>query len=268
MRCSTPISRNFNPRSPHGERQRLLVLVHGDLLFQPTLPARGATFRAAHRFPHGGISTHAPRTGSDLFRVLRRAHIVISTHAPRTGSDMGSILSQSAVCYFNPRSPHGERPPAQSEVRTACISTHAPRTGSDFVGCPYNSQRLISTHAPRTGSDCHNFLLDYIQQYFNPRSPHGERRSSQKRLISPLCDFNPRSPHGERRLCPPFIHPMRTISTHAPRTGSDSLYGRTVSLSGISTHAPRTGSDYKRMFVRWFKEEFQPTLPARGATER
>ena len=57
---------NFNPRSPHGERQE-------------------AQEEAAAYAP---ISTHAPRTGSDAgnaFRVFRQGGI--STHAPRTGSD-------------------------------------------------------------------------------------------------------------------------------------------------------------------------------------
>ena len=65
------------------------------------------------------------------------------------------------------------------------------------------------------------FAQHCIQQlYFNPRSPHGERRESQ--LPGGIITyFNPRSPHGERQ---PTEHPeVRTklISTHAPRTGSD-----------------------------------------------
>ena len=80
-----------------------------EILFQPTLPTRGATCRPALRFhpprhfnprsPHGerpdlrcgfirhAISTHAPRTGSDDFRVDGFVGVTISTHAPRTGSD-------------------------------------------------------------------------------------------------------------------------------------------------------------------------------------
>ena len=34
----------------------------------------------------------------------------------------------------------------------------------------------------------------------------------------------------------------------------------------ISTHAPRTGSDSRGTFTRDFFNKFQPTLPARGAT--
>ena len=60
-----------------------------------------------------GISTHAPRTGSDMERVVVCAlSSVISTHAPRTGSD----VKYNSVNVFS------------------AISTHAPRTGSDFAG--------------------------------------------------------------------------------------------------------------------------------------
>ena len=36
------------------------------------------------------------------------------------------------------------------------------------------------------------------------------------------------------------------ISTHAPRTGSDSISKLDARPEGISTHAPRTGSDFRR----------------------
>ena len=79
---------HFNPRSPHGER------------------------RAAddQRVAAVGISTHAPRTGSDGFIASHKPTSLISTHAPRTGSDGSCSRRASAPpCYFNPRSPHGER---------------------------------------------------------------------------------------------------------------------------------------------------------------
>ena len=64
-RRSRKFTANFNPRSPHGERQ---AQKYSEILpkrFQSTLPARGATRRL---FPGPGlarISIHAPRTGSD-----------------------------------------------------------------------------------------------------------------------------------------------------------------------------------------------------------
>ena len=82
-------------------------------------------------------------------------------------------------------------------------------------------------------------------------------------------NFNPRSPHGERLQRAPGCTTRRSISIHAPRTGSDrrtaerrlgqlyfnprsphgerhDLYNDLVALVNISIHAPRTGSDRKR----------------------
>ena len=125
---------DFNPRSPHGERLMANIKSMRQKIFQPTLPARGAT--AVHRVdkPCVLISTHAPRTGSDRSRRAR-----------------GNTRS----CDFNPRSPHGER-----------------RTSAGFG----SGSESISTHAPRTGSDFHRSELWSWTTHFNPRSPHGERR--------------------------------------------------------------------------------------------
>ena len=78
-------------------------------LFQPTLPARGATLEETQMIQDFEISTHAPRKGSDVIWPPVRPPIIISTHAPRKGSDS----------YTN-------RP-----KRSEKISTHAPRKGSD-----------------------------------------------------------------------------------------------------------------------------------------
>ena len=59
--------RDFNPRSPHGERRLDTVGI-------------GRAFI---------ISIHAPRTGSDICSAVNPAFAnVISIHAPRTGSDI------------------------------------------------------------------------------------------------------------------------------------------------------------------------------------
>ena len=102
---------NFYPRSPRGER-RLENGYHGrpqsisihapregsDLpsiviedelpKFLSTLPARGATHRAAEYAVRYPISIHAPREGSDRHggKLPVRA-AGISIHAPREGSD-------------------------------------------------------------------------------------------------------------------------------------------------------------------------------------
>ena len=147
----------------------------------------------------------------------------ISIHAPLTGSDGCCCSGCSFCCYFNPRSPHRERPRCRMPPSADIISIHAPLTGSDEDGYFQDFfQRLfqstlpsqgatvamgtrlaasgISIHAPLTGSDGTggNVWTDCF--YFNPRSPHRERRSAA------ATDYRK------------FM-----ISIHAPLTGSDCL---------------------------------------------
>ncbi len=126
--------RDFNPRSPHGERRKVAKKLAKNLEFQSTLPARGATLLLF------------------CFRGCRR----ISIHAPRTGSDVILTLQIFTRHNFNPRSPHGERR-GRAETRFArkAISIHAPRTGSDTIKAVHSIFLHISIHAPRTGSDAH-----------------------------------------------------------------------------------------------------------------
>ena len=127
------------------------------------------------------------------------AFALISIHAPRTGSDEYRQALSQTQHNFNPRSPHGERRATQIVIANSReISIHAPRTGSDeSAQAQLNPEPEISIHAPRTGSDAISNLKSWYRTYFNPRSPHGERRNSRR--VGFLCvDFNPRSPHGER----------------------------------------------------------------------
>ena len=79
---------------------------------------------------------------------------------------------------------------------------------------------------------------------FQPTLPaRGATRPRRRNCCAPSY-FNPRSPHGERQTGKLELHFDKPISTHAPRTGSD----------------PR----FRVLFSHSF--QFQPTLPARGAT--
>ena len=190
--------------------------------FQPTLPARGATPFAASGGPGVGISTHAPRTGSDRKYHRCRPLVAISTHAPRTGSDTISQPADQHHQHFNPRSPHGERPSAdQHHQPTSYFNPRSPhgerlypatgRTSPRYFNprSPHGerpdqhhqltSRPAISTHAPRTGSDVLGGVAEALMEDFNPRSPHGERQAGVHRTAQPIHHFNPRSPHGERR---------------------------------------------------------------------
>ena len=101
--------------------------------------------------------------------------------------------------------------------------------------------------------------------YFNLRSPHGERHARPEgetgggdiSIYAPrtgsdntvewweaCCkDFNLRSPHGERRVALLKGVIAGGISIYAPRTGSDEKFRAYALLDLISIYAPRTGSD-------------------------
>ena len=153
------------------------------------------------------ISIHAPRTGSD--GNGRRAILLwrISIHAPRTGSDIAlSTASRVQLTFQSTLPARGATKRLVICQQAMCISIHAPRTGSDErlmcapIYCETFQSTLpargatmrgdrrrrprhqISIHAPRTGSDPPiPFCCPHPGDYFNPRSPHGERRCSALR---------------------------------------------------------------------------------------
>ena len=201
-RCCRSVRRNFNPRSPHGERPRVTRISCDWGEFQSTLPARGAT--AGYQFPRATVeafqSTLPARGATETRRMMRRVDVEFQSTLPARGATHVLDPEQTVQRHFNPRSPHGER-----------------RLGAGLCA----GGAAISIHAPRTGSDRGRADAQLWRWYFNPRSPHGERRSSilrddarldlfqstlPARGATPpvpgakpvLIYFNPRSPHGER----------------------------------------------------------------------
>ena len=237
------------------------------MVFQSTLPARGAT--------------HLKQRVEDLQ--------AISIHAPRTGSDPKHPVRFIAQINFNPRSPHGERRLLlQSNIKSIRISIHAPRTGSDMAIASFTTPPGISIHAPRTGSDYALISPARIvllfqstlpargatkpsiastpsPSNFNPRSPHGERRGRIPTLYAP-ANFNPRSPHGERQWDKQNTKLVSIFQSTLPARGATQSSTGRQTKTIISIHAPRTGSDPPTPPKHLPPSSFQSTLPARGAT--
>ena len=147
--------KDFNPRSPYGERRQIVGVVRPNYQFQSTLPVRGATAAATGLFPSFAISIHAPRTGSDPRSAPSFRWWVISIHAPRTGSDPGPTL------------------PGQSGL---LISIHAPRTGSDSKLLARKQSGTYFNPRSPYGERQDNNTTGHGPGDFNPRSPYGERR--------------------------------------------------------------------------------------------
>ena len=214
---------DFNPRSPHGERHYWYDKLQKINLFQPTLPARGAT----------------------RFSKSSQSDLAFQPTLPARGATI-YILRHCVFCnYFNPRSPHGERPKRKGRVlQYFLISTHAPRTGSDRKP----SDRLtrcgrFQPTLPARGATSWTIFTRRAASNFNPRSPHGERLGALEREVRMLT-FQPTLPaRGATAAVPDCKTCLYAISTHAPRTGSDSSDSSVSVGASISTHAPRTGSD-------------------------
>ena len=204
------------------------------------------------------------------------------------------------ACYFNPRSPHGERPQSRANPQRCWkFQSTLPARGATLLTRQSAGASVISIHAPRTGSDATDGRCTTIARHFNPRSPHGERLGVIQALygVGPfqstlpargataaglrrreIClNFNPRSPHGERRIPVSEQMVLEEISIHAPRTGSDGINPFPCGRSSISIHAPRTGSDNALMTAVYSAGHFNPRFPhgerrgdddGRGACDR
>ena len=83
------IPKNFNPRSPDGERLNCNVVSPSRYVFQSTLPGWGATF-----------GTPSQRTVDCRFQST----------LPGWGATGNADMAPHHIAYFNPRSPDGERP--------------------------------------------------------------------------------------------------------------------------------------------------------------
>ena len=134
QRLQSPRYRNFNPRSPCGERrlrrrfrwrwvnfnprspcgERLLLRDQGvpGEAFQSTLPVWGATTCWLHRPFIQVISIHAPRVGSDLNAIPNGIFPPeFQSTLPVWGATAYTPLLANGRTDFNPRSPCGERHP-------------------------------------------------------------------------------------------------------------------------------------------------------------
>ena len=147
---------DFNPRSPHGER---------------------------------------PSTPSQYLLVF-----LISIHAPRMGSDPTLSKVPLYADYFNPRSPHGERPDKTvSQAMSKLFQSTLPAWGATLRNIPFSYFVSISIHAPRMGSDVFFSKEEWEKAKFQSTLPAWGATLPEYRRRYTVFYFNPRSPHGERR---------------------------------------------------------------------
>ena len=170
---------------------------------------------------------------------------------------------------FYPRSPRGERRALCCGQRLDSLKflSTLPARGATIERADYSRSYQISIHAPREGSDPALGLPSYRLLNFYPRSPRGERPSGTSALhgtLEFLSTLPARGATGDKRV----YFQKRPISIHAPREGSDVMFGTATRrfYRFLSTLPARGATDPPN--DAGYIEIFLSTLPARGATLR
>ena len=243
-------ARDFNPLSPHGERHLRLIHSVQQKKFQSTLPTRGetraqtttrtCTINFNPLSPHGErpflqrISTFPakfqstlPTRGETMVMLALWAVAEISIHSPRMGRDAVRVRFTALLWDFNPLSPHGERLAvgkiAAEEIQ---FQSTLPAWGETrWVNHHRRADAFQSTLPAWGETGCGSGWAS--PSYFNPLSPHGERRQ--------VCGYHP---------------PRKAISIHSPRMGRDDYCDIGATVPYISIHSPRMGRDRNRRQIR------------------
>ena len=212
--------------------------------FQSTLPAWGETknLECRHLFPF--ISIHSPRMGRDVLVLailqLLRYFNPLSPHGerPRHGD------ADCRTVHFNPLSPHGERrwlynfSTSQKEFQSTL-----PAWGETSAMAGNKAAKTISIHSPRMGRDAARPPL--YRRYFPFQSTlpawgetgDGAGRSPPSGIFQSTL---PAWGETEGRLCD---KPKDNISIHSPRMGRDYPIGKgsieTHDFNPLSPHGER-----------------------------
>ena len=259
------------------------------ILFQSTLPARGATYSIRMRLydcnhfnprsPHG---ERPPVPGAKPFLIYfnpRSPHgerqegfslfnhqVPFQSTLPARGATTCLQPPSNRLRYFNPRSPHGERQNAVFITSDTTIfqSTLPARGATGCKSAVLHWMQFQST-LPARGATYSIRMRLYDCNHFNPRSPHGERPPVPGAKPF-LIYFNPRSPHGERQEgFSLFNHQVPFQSTLPARGATTCLQPPSNRLRYFNPRSPH-GERQNAVFITSDTTIFQSTLPARGAT--
>ena len=146
--------RDFNPRSPHGERRTQVMTTSSSLTFQSTLPARGATMKQERASRICLFQSTLPARGATVSSNSIIKTKTFQSTLPARGATPTISGSLASSFDFNPRSPHGERLRRLHRPADGIgFQSTLPARGAtvDAVGVGRSGE--ISIHAPRTGSD-------------------------------------------------------------------------------------------------------------------
>jgi len=169
------------------------------MMFQSTLPARGATTARRVGRHTGKVSIHAPRAGSDSLAAPSRVAPAFQSTLPARGATPRGLATPSP-CKFQ--------------------STLPARGATSMRGHPLECLE-VSIHAPRAGSDGIGTLIPTDVSKFQSTLP--ARGATQ--TPSECCgtsEFQSTLPARGATVGPGLPICQASVSIHAPRAGSDS----------------------------------------------
>ena len=236
--------RYFNPRSPCGERHMPPYYVLAYIIFQSTLPMRGATRLDSDDDTETIFQSTLPMRGATRQQSQIQSRRRISIHAPHAGSDARKLVYR----YTDPR-----------------FQSTLPMRGATLPNGDYTHVSAISIHAPHAGSDKRVVACFSFYAIFQSTLP---MRGATKCNIRPSFNVRFQSTlpmRGATHFSRPGIG-FPGISIHAPHAGSDPTVCH-IGISGRSFQStlPMRGATFC-FFLTPSDELFQSTLPMRGAT--
>ncbi len=217
--------KDFNPRSPRGERPSNFFSRFVTQEFQPTLPSRGATILRRLKWHAHPISTHAPLAGSDAREVdFVTRFTEFQPTLPSRGATTLLPLTAILMSEFQPTLPSRGATSLSDEITTWAAK--------------------FQPTLPSRGATALPAICLPSWAYFNPRSPRGERPMSDETERADYLIFQPTLPSRGATPSKDVFLEYEQISTHAPLAGSDQRSRGRLRSGPISTHAPLAGSDH------------------------
>ena len=136
-------SRDFNPRSPHGERLHASHPKSVSVKFQSTLPARGATYCKKMLDNYKPFQSTLPARGATGSQHIWSSLSAFQSTLPARGATGTSDLAIATGQFQSTLPARGATSAPAAPKADADISIHAPRTGSDRI------QRRFAAHVPK-----------------------------------------------------------------------------------------------------------------------
>ena len=171
--------RYFNPRSPCGERHLAAAFDVSIIKFQSTLPVWGATL--LFRFLHHSTAFQStlPVWGATSATSCTSIYDQFQSTLPVWGATVLSHDFQTTGLNFNPRSPCGERRIlSHNRIADKLFQSTLPVWGATVALSTSGLVQSFQSTLPVWGATLGGtFVQGKRAQYFNPRSPCGERPS-------------------------------------------------------------------------------------------